>query len=442
MHPIHEKLTTFASTLPEIIFEWNDRETEARGWLVINSLIGGAAGGGTRMRLGLDCDEVTALAKTMEIKFTVSGPRIGGAKSGINFDPNDPRREGVLDRWFKAVSPILKNYYGTGGDLNVDEIRDVIPRLERYGVFHPQEGVLCGHFLPSETGKIDRIGQLRRGVSLPVKGSSLTPTSGQCTVADLITGYGVADAVRHYYELWNGKIEGKRVAVQGWGNVGASAAFYLSRMGASLVAITDRDGGIVKANGISTEQVAELFSQRKGNALLSEDKVPHERLANEFWNSGAEIFIPAAASRLVTQAHIDTMKNSGLELIACGANVPFEEREIFFGPLTQHTDSHVALIPDFIANCGMARAFSYLMLENSDLSEEAIFADTSLCIENALREVHAVNASPRNITASAFEVALKKIDSAPDAPVTLVTEMDGAVNPNRSWKASPLEKTT
>lgn len=135
------------------------------------------------------------------------------------------------------------------------------------------------------------------------------------------------------------------------------------------------------------------------------------------------------------------MRKGGLELIACGANVPFEEREIFFGPLTQHTDSHVALIPDFIANCGMARAFSYLMLENSDLSEEAIFADTSLCIENALREVHAVNASPRNITASAFEVALKKIDSAPDTPVTTVAEMDRIANPNRSWKASPLEKT-
>jgi len=55
--------------------------------------------------------------------------------------------------------------------------------------------------------------------------------------------------------------------------------------------------------------------------------------------------------------------------------------------------------------------------------------------------VHVVNASPRNITASAFEVALKKIDSAPDTPVTTVAEMDRIANPNRSWKASPLEKT-
>ena len=64
---------------------------------------GGAAGGGTRMRVGLDKREVESLAKTMEVKFTVAGPPIGGAKSGINFDPKDPRKEGVLRRWYAAV---------------------------------------------------------------------------------------------------------------------------------------------------------------------------------------------------------------------------------------------------------------------------------------------------------------------------------------------------
>lgn len=71
---------------------------------------GGAAGGGTRIRKGLDMNEVLSLAKTMEVKFTVSGPAIGGAKSGINFDPNDPRKRGVLERWYKVVSPLLKYY--------------------------------------------------------------------------------------------------------------------------------------------------------------------------------------------------------------------------------------------------------------------------------------------------------------------------------------------
>jgi glutamate dehydrogenase/leucine dehydrogenase len=86
------------------------------------------------MRKGLDRREVESLAKTMEIKFTVAGPAIGGAKSGINFDPTDPRKQEVLARWFKAVLPMLKNCYGTGGDLFVDEIHEVIPITAAMGL--------------------------------------------------------------------------------------------------------------------------------------------------------------------------------------------------------------------------------------------------------------------------------------------------------------------
>ena len=160
-----ELLSKFENKRPEIVFEWKDSQTDAEGWVVINSLRGGAAGGGTRMRVGLDKREVESLAKTMEVKFTVAGPAIGGAKSGINFDPKDPRKKEVLKRWFAAVSPLLKNYYGTGGDLNVDEIHEVIPMTEEFGVWHPQEGVFNGHFKPNDSQKINRIGQLQRGVS-------------------------------------------------------------------------------------------------------------------------------------------------------------------------------------------------------------------------------------------------------------------------------------
>ena len=93
-----EKLKAFEAQAPEIVFTWQDRETEAEGWVVINSLRNGAAGGGTRMRKGCTQKEVLSLAKTMEIKFRVCGPPIGGAKSGINFDPEDPRKGGVLKR--------------------------------------------------------------------------------------------------------------------------------------------------------------------------------------------------------------------------------------------------------------------------------------------------------------------------------------------------------
>ena len=170
-----ELLKKFENKEPEIVFNWKDSETDAEGWTVINSLRGGAAGGGTRMRKGLDMNEVLSLAKTMEVKFSVSGPAIGGAKSGINFDPNDPRKKEVLQRWYKAVSPLLKSYYGTGGDLNVDEIHEVIPFTEECGVWHPQEGVFNGHFKPTEADKINRIGQLRQGVIKVIENPKFSP---------------------------------------------------------------------------------------------------------------------------------------------------------------------------------------------------------------------------------------------------------------------------
>ena len=241
-----ELLKKYENKAPEIVFNWKDSETEAEGWVVINSLRGGASGGGTRMRKGLDMNEVLSLAKTMEIKFTVSGPAIGGAKSGINFDPNDSRKRGVLERWYAAVSPLLKSYYGTGGDMNVDESHEVIPITEQSGVWHPQEGVFNGHFKPTEADKINRIGQLRQGVIKVIENPDYSPdVSRKYTVADMITGFGVAEAVKQYYNIYGGSVEGKRAVVQGFGNVGAAAAFYLSQMGAKVVGIIDIAGGLI-----------------------------------------------------------------------------------------------------------------------------------------------------------------------------------------------------
>src|SRR5210317_1462314 len=203
-----EQLRAFEERPAEVVFHWHDAETEAKGWVVINSLRGGAAGGGTRMRSGLTENEVLSLAKTMEIKFTVAGPAIGGAKSGIDFDPNDPRKEGVLKRWYKAVTPLLKNYYGTGGDLNVDEIHEVIPISESYNVWHPQEGVLTGHYAPMEIEKIHAISHLRQGVSKVIEDKKFSPDIERSyVVADMITGYGVSEAVRHFYNTYGGKLD-------------------------------------------------------------------------------------------------------------------------------------------------------------------------------------------------------------------------------------------
>ncbi|MGO1730022.1 MAG: Glu/Leu/Phe/Val dehydrogenase dimerization domain-containing protein, partial [Flavobacteriaceae bacterium] len=280
-------LKKFESKEPEIVFQWKDSETEAEGWVVINSLRGGAAGGGTRMRKGLDKNEVLSLAKTMEIKFTVSGPAIGGAKSGINFDPNDPRKAGVLERWFKAVSPMLKNYYGTGGDMNVDQIHEVIPNIEKYGVWHPQEGVFQGHFQTTETDKISRIGQLRSGVSRVVENPDYTPDQfRQYTVGDMITGYGVSESIKHFYNIYKSSFKGKKVIIQGFGNVGSAAAYYLTALGAKVVGIIDKDGGLIDKEGFSYEEMKHLYLNKDGNTLKADNMLSFDEVNSQIWSIG------------------------------------------------------------------------------------------------------------------------------------------------------------
>jgi glutamate dehydrogenase/leucine dehydrogenase len=405
-----ELLRKFETKRPEVVFEWKDPETEAEGWVVINSLRGGAAGGGTRMRVGLDKREVESLAKTMEVKFTVSGPPIGGAKSGINFNPNDPRKAGVLTRWYMAVMPLLKYYYGTGGDLNVDEIHEVIPITEDVGIWHPQEGVFTGHYKPTEAQKVNRIGQLRQGVVKIIEDEQFSPSlKKKYTIADMCTGYGVAQAVKHYYELWGGELAGKRAVVQGWGNVGAAAGFYLAQLGVKIVGIVSHEGGVINQKGYSVEEIRQLVVDRNGNKLVSDDMLSFDVANKKIWDLDFEIFIPAASSRLITKDQVDRMMASKLEVFSCGANVPFADPEIFFGATGLYADEKFSVIPDFIANCGMARVFAYFMENEVKMDDASIFNDISQTIRSALVKTHAMNRKKTGIAQASFEIALKQL---------------------------------
>jgi glutamate dehydrogenase/leucine dehydrogenase len=405
---LNQLIQKFEGKQPEIVFAWKDSETEAEGWVVINSLRNGAAGGGTRMRKGLNQREVESLAKTMEVKFTVAGPPIGGAKSGINFDPADPRKKGVLERWYKAVRPLLKNYYGTGGDLNVDEIHEVIPMTAELGILHPQEGVVNGHLVNySPEEKLKAISRLQKGVLLPITDERLSPdVSKNLTIADMITGWGVAEGVRHFYEVYGGFTNNKFAIIQGWGNVAAAAAFYLTKYGVRIAGIIDRNGGIINKNGLGHDEILELFLNRKGNELNSADMLSFEEVNAQIWDLPAEIFIPGAASRLVTEDQVNRMAKAGIEVVSCGANVPFADEEIFMGPISTLADSQFAVIPDFIANCGMARVFGYLMKQDAEVTDVAIFKDVSNIIRSSIMRVHQFNPKTTGISAKALEMSL------------------------------------
>jgi glutamate dehydrogenase (NAD(P)+) len=382
-----QRYTAFLRTPPEMSVTWHDAETGARAWLVVNSSRGGASGGGTRMRAGIGSREVVYLAKAMELKFALSGPAIGGAKTGIDFDPSDPRKLRVLERWYRAITPLLRDRYGTGGDLNVDEVLEVLPTFERLGLYHPQEGIVRGHIRPDATGFQRTIERLDRGVSAPVLGT-LGLDGAAFTVADAITGYGVATAVRRFHELRRGGLEGVRVLLEGFGNVGAACALYLARAGARIVAISDARHTLVSPDGLAAADVEELIRRRQNKLLPADDpRLARDEARDAFWSRPADVFVCAAISESVTRDTLDALAAGGVRVIACGANQPFREASMGATRIAQLADRRFSVLADILSNCGMARTFSYLMESNARPEAEAIFAGVEATIEDALDEV-------------------------------------------------------
>lgn len=382
-----KRYNAFLRKSPELTIEWHDAETDARGWLVINSLRGNAAGGGTRMRAGANVHEVTYLAKTMELKFALAGPAIGGAKTAIDFDPHDPRKNDVLERWYRAISPLLRSCYGTGGDLNIDEVVDVIPAFQHLGLHHPQEGVVRGHLHPQHDEFLRIVQTLDDGVKAPVDGRH--GIAGHATtVADMITGYGVAQAVRRFYEAEDRSLDGTRVQLEGFGNVGAAAGLYLARSGARIVAISDADHVLIEPDGLDAAAVQDLMLASEDKLLPENDPRLRPRAEDtSFLDTPADIFVCAAVSGSVTDDVLDRLEHAGVSVIASGANQPFREARMGSTKVAQAADKRFSVLPDFLANCGMARAFSYLMEPGAQPTADPIFEAVDRTVGDALAEV-------------------------------------------------------
>ena len=377
------RFSQFLCKTPELTFSWHDHETGARAWLVINSMHGGAAGGGTRMRAGCNPREVVYLAKAMELKFSICGPRIGGAKTGIDFDSADPRKVRVLERWYRAITPFLRERYGTAGDLGVDEITDVIPTFERIGLHHPLEGVVRGHLHPDPATFQQIIRRLDAGISAPAHVASL-----DFTVADVATGFGVGQAIEHLYRRRGESVAGVRVLLEGFGNVGAACAYYLAHGGAHIVGIADAKGALTAPAGLSLDDVVQLISRRSNKLLPSDDsRVTRDRERKDFFATRADVFVCAAISGSVTEDTLAALHSCGVRVIAAGANQPFQEANLGSTRIAQLADDRFTVLPDILANCGTARSFSYLMESNARPEAGAIIGAVKATITETLDQV-------------------------------------------------------
>lgn len=403
-----KRYSEFLRRPPEVTLAWHDHETGARAWLIINSLRGGAAGGGTRMRVGCEPREIMYLAKAMELKFAIAGPPIGGAKNGIDFDPRDPRKTQVLERWYRAIMPYLRERYGTGGDLGIDEITDVIPAFHHVGLQHPQQGVVHGHLgLQGEAFRAV-LHRLDSGIAAPAESPGLS-----FTVSDIVTGFGVAHTITQYFTRCGRDIDGARVLLEGFGNVGAACALYLARAGARIVAIRDAEKALLAPDGLTAVEIEQLIGARSNKLLPNEDvRIVHTRVAERFFSTPADVFVCAAISGSLNTSILDQMQCNGVRVIACGANQPFAEAKLGSTLVAQYADERFAILPDIMANLGMARTFSYLMDATAQPAARPILAAVRSTISETLDQVFSRNGrDDAGLLASTLGLALDRVDS-------------------------------
>lgn len=314
---------------PFLRVTWTDSVTGARGYVVIDRLVGSIATGGTRMRKGCTLEEVEDLARGMSYKTGVLSLPVGGAKGGIDYDPFAGEAREVLGRFVKAMRPLLDQYWVTAEDLGVTQtLLDAV--FEEAGLGMSLHAALVRSADPDRT--LERV---REAFATDVEGIPMP---------DVIGGFGVAEAAYAALKELGREPEESRAFVQGFGSMGGSSARYLARQGVRVVGVADANGVVFNPEGLDVERLLRNrteYGEIRRPALGADD----EELPLDDWLSvEAEVLVPAAVSYAITPANCDRV---AAEVIVEAANVPTtEEAE------KRLLERGVAVIPDFIANAG------------------------------------------------------------------------------------------
>lgn len=291
---------------PAKIIHFANASTGLRGILVVDNVAAGPAIGGTRMAPDVSVEECFRLARAMTFKNAAAGLPHGGAKAVIFGDPKMPEtdKESLIRAYACAISQITD--YIAGPDMGTDEtamawVRDEIGRSVG---------------LPREVG----------GIPLDEIGA---------------TGFGLAVAAEVAQDFCDVKLEGARVAIQGFGAVGRHAARFLSERGAVLVGASDSGGTITNPDGIDVSALMEHKDTGKPVAEFSGGK-PHDRDA--IVGVACDIWIPAARPDVLRE---DNVEQLDCKMVLEGANIPATpEAEDYLH------EKGILVVPDFIANAG------------------------------------------------------------------------------------------
>lgn len=335
---------------PYLRLHWEDALTGARGYLVVDTLVGGLATGGTRMRAGCTLREVEDLARGMTRKTAAFDLPVGGAKGGIDFDPKDPRAVDVLTRFFEAMHPFLDRHWVTAEDLGVSQqlIDEVFARLGMRQSYHAA--------IERSADTAATADRIYRGLNAEVPGGLL---------GDVIGGYGVAQACLAAASVREWDIERTSVAVQGAGTMGGAAAWYLHEAGMRVVALADAAGTLYDPAGLD---VPALLEHRDRYCEIDRSAVPArvQRLDRDaVLGMDVDILVPAAVSYAITAENCTAVTAPVVVEAANAATTADAELDL--------TARGIAVVPDFVANAGAVAWAWWLILGEVDEQAETSF---------------------------------------------------------------------
>jgi len=326
------------------------------GYRVQHVLSMGPTKGGVRYAADVNLGEVAALAMLMTWKCAIVGLPFGGAKGGVRIDPtglSKPEKQRITRRYISEIMPFIgPNKDIPAPDMGTDE-QTMAWMMDTYS-----QNV---------------------GYSVPAIVTGKPPALGGSIARREATGRGVMSLLPTAAARIGMPVEGARVVVHGFGNVGQYAALAARQMGCLVVGISDISGGVYRSTGLDVEAaMAWVAEHRSLEGYEGGDRISNEELLE----LDCEVLVPAALSGVITGANAGRVN---AKIVLEGAN----------GPTTSEADAILAdqgvmVVPDVLANAGGVTAsyFEWVQdLQNYFWSENEIVARLREIMNKAFSEV-------------------------------------------------------
>ncbi len=390
LHPNIKKILSITNN--EIIVNFpvkmDNGEVEVfTGYRVQHNNALGPYKGGLRYHPTVDIDAARALAMWMTWKTSLAGLPYGGGKGGIKLDPSKYSQE-ELERITRRFTFALADNIGPEHDIPAPDVNT-----------NSQTMAWMADTYMSTRPPAERTANQHVVTGKPAG-------SGGLEGRDRSTGYGVYLSIKFWAEKNKKSLKGKKFIVQGFGNVGYWAAYFLEKDGAKLVGVQDAYGSIQNQKGIGVEDLFNYSQVNDGSIVNFPNADPV--LKNKFFALNCDICIPAALGNQITKENASKIK---AKLIAEGANGPtnVDGEKILL-------DRGITIIPDILCNSGgvVGSYFEWLQNRNGELWQlDEVMSKLDKKLKESFNKVYEYSErEAMDMRTAAYCIAIERIEKA------------------------------